>query len=1023
MLVFYSRNCLSRKAFCHRAVRFTIYVLAISLSISGTCGSLALAEGEPAEDFLKRLRAAGYYDTALAYLDRLDQYPGVDGSLKDAVSLEKAQTYIEAGVNARSATERDEFFVKAESSIADFLKKDSHPRAPEARLQLGKLQLVRANTLMMLDPDDDKKKAARESYLNAAKTFDTIVENLRTQLKEMQGEKINADENPKLAEQRTQYRADFLEAKLNAGDARRLAATTFANPAKDGKKLLDEAITQFKDLADNYGGYVTGAIAILHLGQTQQLLGQNDAALDSFLQFLEQPDADPLREGRFEATSALTQIWLAKSPPDYNPAIERGQGLLDTVRPNEKRLPAALHLKLELAKAYLAKSKDTKGQKKTDIKRAESAGRQLLIEIEKLPGTHAEESTKLLAEMGVDLTPTELPKADDPENLEEAFAASRELYQLSEDLRQALELLKQQKKDDAEHKKQIESLEKQLADTRYLAIETLRLGMTMINRGADLTTLNQAKHFYAVLLYQVDRFRDAAVVGDNLARTSPGTEVGLKGGLVALSALQKLLVEVPQDENTNLIAQLKSIGDFLTVTWPDDPEAAAAQGIMIRLALQKDQWDQAQSLVSKMPQGPERASFERLMGQLLWNQSIVARQEKNDALADKLLGDAEKELIKGLSGIKGGLIEPEGLRAALVLAKVYLRKGDDAKALATLDHKTYGPVKLISKIADDDDALRGDLFATELTTIVQRMTSDGTDPTALLKRATAVMDKLRQTYKGDDGQKRLQSIYIGMARSLKDELETANAAKKDKLIDAFRVFLTQIAETTKDPATLQWIVQTLVQLGEAAMPEAETKATGRAKELLATAIKTYEQLKAQNPDVSLSVQFQLARAYRLVGQYKNSLDVLEQILLEKPTMLDAQVEAATAYETWAGELPDKFAPKAYQTALNGGRPGPNKQNTIWGWGKISKLTNGNEQFKEIFFDARYHIALSRFLWGRRAKDTSIMKRAITDITQVAGIYPELGSPAQRAKFDALLRQIQKEVGDPVKGLPPLPPAG
>ncbi|WP_442507226.1 hypothetical protein SH528x_006132 [Novipirellula sp. SH528] len=993
-----------------RATRLTVCAIALSLWMAGSFCSVAFAEGEPAEDFLKRLRAAGYYDTALAYLDRLDQYPGVDGSLKDAVSLEKAQTYIEAGVNARSATERDEFFVKAEASIADFLKKDSHPRAPEARLQLGKLQLVRANTLMM-NPDDAKKKSARDSYLSAAKTFDTIVENLRTKLKEMQGEKIKADENPKLAEQRTQYRADFLEAKLNAGDARRLAATTYADPAKEGKKLLDEAITQFKDLADNYSGYVTGAIAILHLGQTQQLLGQSDAALDSFLKFLEQPDADPLREGRYEATSALAQLWLAKTPPEYAPSIERGQGLLDTIRPNEKRLPAALQLKLDVAKAYLAKSKDTKNQKKTDLKRAESAGRQLLIEIEKFPGQHAEESTKLLAEMGVDLAPAELPKADDPQNLEEAFAASRELFQLSEDLRQALDLLKQQKKNDEEHKKQVESLEKQLYDTRYLATETLRRGATMVNAGTDLATLNQAKHFYAVLLYQVDRYRDAAVVGDNLARTAPGTDVGLKGGLVALSALQKLLVEVPQDENTNLIAQLKSIGDFLTTTWPDDPQAAAAQGIMIRLALQKDQWDQAQSLVSKMPLGPERSSFERLMGQLLWNQSIVARQEKNDQLADKLLNDAEKELIKGLAGIKGGLIEIEGLRAALVLAKVYLRKGDDAKALATLDHKTYGPVKLVSKIPANDDALRGDLFATELTTIVQRMTSDGTDPTALLKRATAVMDNLRAAFKGEDGQKRLQFIYIGMARSLKDELETAPAAKKDKLIDAFRVFLTQIAETTKDPATLQWIVQTLVQLGEAAMPDADAKATGRAKELLETAIKTYERLKAQNPDVPLSAQFQLAHAYRLVGQYKDSLDVLEQILLAKPTMLDAQVEAATAYEKWAGELPDKYAPRAYETALNGGRPGPDKQKTIWGWGKISTLTNGNEQFKEIFFDARYHIALSRFLWGRRAKDTSIMKRAITDITQVKGIYPEMGGPAQSAKFDALLRQIEKEVAN------------
>ncbi len=1023
MLVFYSRNRLFLNSLRRGGGRLTIVAMLLSLGLSSLFSSQAFAQGEPAEDFLKRLRAAGYFDTALAYLDRLDQYPGVDPSLKDAVALEKAQTYIEAGVNARSATDRDQFFVDAESAIAEFLKNDSHPRVPEARLQLGKLQLVRANTLMMLNPDDAKKTAARESYISAAKTFDAIIENLRGKLKEMQGEKINADENPKLAEQRSQYRADFLEAKLNAGDARRLAATTYADPGKEGKTLLEEAIVHFKDLADNYDGYVTGAIAILHLGQTQKMLGQTEAALDSFLRMLEQPDADPLRESRFIATSGLTQIWLAKSPPEYAPAIERGQGLVDSLRPNERRTPAALQLKLDLAKAYLAKTKDTKDQKKPDLKRAETSGRQLLIEIEKFPGEHAEESAKLLAELGIDTSsPAELPKAEDPENLEEAFASARELFQLGEELRQAFTLLAEQKSDDPDRKKQLEDLEKQLNDTRYLAIETLRRGVTMIGRGADHETLNQAKHFYAVLLYQVGHYRDAAVVGGSLARTAPGTDVGLKGGLVALSSLQKLLAEVPQDQNVNLVSQLTAVGDFLTKTWPDDPQAAAAQGILIRLALQKDEWDQAKTLVAKMPAGPERASFERLMGQLLWNQSILARQAKNDDLANQLLGDSQAELTKGLAGITAGLIEAEGLHAALVLAKVYLRQGDDAKALATLDHETYGPVKLIAKVDEKDEAFRGDIFATELTTIVQRMTSDGSDPDALLKRATGAMDKLRKSYSGEEGQKRLTSIYISMAQSLKEELKTAPDAKKEKLIDAFRIFLSQIAETSKDPATLQWIVQTLVQLGEAAMSPTDGKASGRAKELLETSVTTYQQLVAQNPDVSLAVQFQLARAHRLLGQYKDSLDVLEKILLEKPTMLDAQVEAATAYEKWAGDLPDKFAPRAYQTALNGGRPGPNKQNTIWGWGKISKLTNGKEQFSEIFYDARYHIALSRFLWGRRAKDNSIMKRAETDITQVEGIYPELGGKEQRAKFDSLLRQIQKEIGVTVTGLSPLAPA-
>ena len=87
MLVSYSPNCSSLNAFCPRvyrltirATRLTVCAIALSLWMAGSFCSVAVAEGEPAEDFLKRLRAAGYYDTALAYLDRLDQYPGVEGA-------------------------------------------------------------------------------------------------------------------------------------------------------------------------------------------------------------------------------------------------------------------------------------------------------------------------------------------------------------------------------------------------------------------------------------------------------------------------------------------------------------------------------------------------------------------------------------------------------------------------------------------------------------------------------------------------------------------------------------------------------------------------------------------------------------------------------------------------------------------------------------------------------------------------------------------------------------------------------
>ena len=145
----------------------------------GCCGQVH-AQGEPAADFVKRLRAAEYFDLAITYLDRVDQYPGVDSDFITSVPLEKATTYIDAAVVARSATARDERFADAENELQKFLKEHAdHARASEARSQLGKLRMFRASQFMIDDVDDAKRKKAQGLYQAAAGTFDSIIDDLR----------------------------------------------------------------------------------------------------------------------------------------------------------------------------------------------------------------------------------------------------------------------------------------------------------------------------------------------------------------------------------------------------------------------------------------------------------------------------------------------------------------------------------------------------------------------------------------------------------------------------------------------------------------------------------------------------------------------------------------------------------------------------------------------------------------------------------------------------------------------------
>ncbi len=972
---------------------------------------------EPAQAFLNQLRAAGYFDMAIAYLDRLDGYPGVSTEMIGAVRLEKAQTYIDAGVAARQLEQRDERFKQAEQQLTEFLKSGSHPRQSQARMQLGRLQMVRAAQLQGGKSDNANQAEVRQSYLDAANTFDTIVESLRSRLKEMQGAKIDPVKDPDQAAQRDQFRGEFLEGIKNAGEARLLAARTFDNPAAEGKQILEQSQQAFAELADKYEGYVQGAIALAFLGEVQRELGMKDKALDSFIRMLEQPDVDALREAKIRATVGMIRIYMSEAPANYQAAIDASEALLASVRPDEKAAPIVQSLRLALAKAYLAKAADKQNQQPAALRRAESAGRQLLIEASKIPGAETAEATELLAGMGVEIPakPAALPTAADPTSFQDALEKSRQLLGGIEELGRTAELLAQQSGQDEATKAQQTDIENQLQQSRENAILILRIGLGMVTPAADPISVNQARQLLAYLLYQNKSYRGASVVGRFLSQTAAGTEIGLQGGLLALNSLQLLLAE--DSENQGLAAQLEDLGSYLMQTWPDDPKAAAAQGTMLKLALKEGRYEEANELIAKLPDGPEKLASLRLMGRIRWSDSIAQRNEGKPDEAPVSVRQAQQALQAGLAGVDGKLAGPEVMKSALALAKIYLQQDQVDQAAATLDDPTYGPKPLVEKLGAPDSSFASDLYSTELQIVVQLMTTAGSDPKGLLDRAAEVMEKLRKSVDGPDAQKRLTGIYVRMAREIRDQLDRADPARRNQLVDAFRLFLERIAANSTEPATLQWTAATLIELAESSINPAALKADGQSAQLLTTAIESLERLKQQAGQPSLAIDYQLGRAQRMLGNYKESIDTLAGLLKQKPMMLDAQIEAARAYQQWAAIVPPKFADKAYQAALNGARPDANQANIIWGWGKISQLTSRDPKHRATFFEARYHVALCRYLWGKAADSQSLIEKSATDIMRVHALYPELGGQQQRDKFDQLLKTIQKQLGQPQTGLP------
>ncbi|MEM6469711.1 MAG: tetratricopeptide repeat protein, partial [Planctomycetota bacterium] len=242
-------------------------------------------------------------------------------------------------------------------------------------------------------------------------------------------------------------------------------------------------------------------------------------------------------------------------------------------------------------------------------------------------------------------------------------------------------------------------------------------------------------------------------------------------------------------------------------------------------------------------------------------------------------------------------------------------------------------------------------------------------------------------------------------------------ARKIKLIDAFRVMLERLKDSTKDPATLRWIGQTLASMGESVMQAVRPPAQGQASELLKQSIAAFDEI---NDPEDLSTLYLKGRSQRLVGDFKAAIDTFEQFLNKSPNTVDAQVEAAQCYEDWASTLNPRTAFKAYRAAIEGSRKNEKGKNTIWGWAQISKETvnqvKTNPKLAEKFFESRYHVALCLYLMGTTNKRDKEIKEAIKVIRNAATLFPDLGGEERKSQFDTLMKQAQKAAGEKPVGL-------
>jgi tetratricopeptide (TPR) repeat protein len=533
------------------------------------------------------------------------------------------------------------------------------------------------------------------------------------------------------------------------------------------------------------------------------------------------------------------------------------------------------------------------------------------------------------------------------------------------------------------------------------------------------------------------------VLGEWIARHYPNSAGARQAAKIALAAY----LAGYNDKTQELAARnddrdrLVGVGDYICLRWQGEQEATDAQAIVLAVLVNDKLLAKAGEYLEKIPADSQhRAQSEMKLGQAYWSQYLTAqalddKDKPPAAELDAMIASAQKLLEAGLAGVKkivegGKPVDLEMAIAALSAAQIYLNAGQPDKAVALLEDAKIGPLALVT---DNNPAVAKPDFAIEVYKAALRAFVGLQN----LDRAEEMMKKLEEAVAATPGGRaNLTKIYIALGRALEEQMKLLDdkPEEKRKVAQGFEKFLEKIAEGDEGNtfSSLNWVSETFFALGlgydtagKAAPAEAKAyyqKALDTDKRIVARSAA--EQGFSPGEDAVLAVEMRQARALRRMGSYEEALKLLAGVVKKKPFLLDAHKEAAQVYMDQGREVD----PTHYTQAIMGGNePGVESAAPLfWGWVGLANKLGNDPRFQVDSFEARYQIANCRTMQAEGTKNPQDKKKYLAEAEYIIKIVYQTrfvegssdfpGKDQQRARFDALLKTIQKLTGQDAVGL-------
>lgn len=999
---------------------------------------------EPFLEFVRGLRARGYHDYALDYLDELSARDDLPPEVKEVLPYERALTLLDGSKGLSSSKARREQLDAAQAAFEQFVQSaPQHALAGEANTQRAKILLEKAQ-VDIWDAEDPSNAGNRAAFQQSARD---LIQRARTVFQEALTQHEAAfrafplqipEEEKVLRQQREAAELKYLQAILDVAECTYWEAQTYDRGSQQRNEILERAQANYAEIHARHRSQVVGLLARLWQGKCFEEMDLISEALGIYNEFLK-------HEGTSEAMLDLKSRALYfrliclnhDAKKDYRLVIdEAGAWRRDAGRRAQTDIGMGILYEMAHAMELLAADRTLpEGERSDLLTQALAFGRQ----IARFPGRLKAPALGLVRRVAAASGRPE----EDPRNFNEAFGIGSQYSSDTSKLRAQVEQLI------AEGKTQeAQAAQQTMVASAAEMTRIFDLALRLADEETDELNLVIARLQLAYGYFLQGKYYESAAAADYAAthidpENAEADHYARKSAYLKMAAFNYAYAEAAGTDRSYEEQQTIAAAQELVDRWPDSDDATDARDTIAKLYINAKNPVKAAEWWAQVPStATDYARSQILAGQAYWTaySDQTSLPEPQRVPVDEMNGwrdAAARHLENGTTSWQAALSQDAVTPPELVLGKLTLAQIRNLTGVYTTAENVVGALEILT--AEPHSVLKAvavppgearpenpaDVRSAKIAGFAYQQLLRAYIGLRNLEAAADARAQLESIAAGDDSAA-LTQIYVAFGRELQNEMEQLRASGQSDRLDqvraGFQEFLDSVYQRQEGQTfgSLLWIAETYTSLAEGS-----ADAPQQAADFFTKASATYDRMleKAESdatflssPEQGTVIKLRLAECRRRQGDFPAAEEVMLEAVAESPTAPNVQFEAAKLYQSWAQSSPseaDKFL-----VALNGRKDPP-----VWGWSGLAQrlqqaLMQGQDRegLEQMHIDARYNqaqcyreYALQQPNLDDQTKNLHLAKFGVEGFARISGSLP----PEEFARFDELYQQIRADLGEDV----------